>query len=56
MAHDQAGSFELSQNPINRGESNFFTMCDESVKNLLRAKVTICGLTTLENFQDFEAR
>lgn len=56
MAHDQAGSFELSQNPINRGESNFFTMCDERVENLLRAQVTIGGLTTLENFQDFEAR
>jgi len=56
MTHDQAGGFELSQNPINRGESDFFTMCDESVKNLLRAKVTIGGFTTFENFQDFEAR
>jgi hypothetical protein len=56
MTHDQAGGFELGQNPINRGESDFFTLCDESVKNLLRAKVTIGRFTALENFQNLEAR
>jgi hypothetical protein len=55
VADDEAGGFELSQNPVHRGEANLLTLGSKTFGYFLSTQMAVGGLPLLEYFQYFDA-
>jgi hypothetical protein len=55
VTNDQTGSFELSEDSIHCGESDFLAFRDETFKYLFRAQVSVRRFAVLQDFKYFES-